>query len=171
MKDAKQFYQECVEAFQEEVENTGYLKNGVFIPDLLPMGQRIVLAYLQDPFFQMQFGNNPTQYYYVINTLCLQSGCVVADMWHQNFDKLQNGFIDTIIEEGPAAYAKLIFEKEFDLDSDGDAGEKLYSKIFDKWLELHQPYWDMDDPREYTFNAMLASFQTGVSLILSKYGY
>ena len=171
MKDEKQFYQECVKVFQEEAAGAGYLNNEVFIPELLPIGQRIVLAYLQDTFFQMQFGGKPTQYYYVINTLCLQAGCVAADMWHQDYEKLKNEFIDVIIEEGPASYAKPIFRKEFNLDSDGNAGEKLYSKIFDKWLELHEPYWNLNDPREYTFNAMLASFQTGVSMILSKYGY
>lgn len=171
MKNEREFYQECVEAFQDEVEKAGYLKNGVLIPELLPMGQKITLAFLQDDFFQMQFGGNPAQYYYVINSLCLQAGAVAADMWHENYDKLKNGFVDTIIEEGPASYAKPIFEKEFGLDSDGDAGEKLYSKVFNKWLELHQPYWELNDPRQYTFNAMLASFQTGVSMILSKYGY
>ena len=171
MKDSKEFYAECVETFQNIVKEAGYLENPVFIPELIPIGQKVTLEFLNDNFFQLEFGDNPIQYYYVINSLCLQAGCVIADKWHSDFDQLKNGFVDTVIEEGPAAYAKPIFEKEFNLDSDNDAGEKLYSVIFNEWLELHKPYWELRDPREYTFNAMLASFQVGISMILSKYGY
>ena len=169
--DHEDFLNKCIDEFGRAATNAGYMKNIVFIPELVPMGEKVVLSFLQDNFFQMEFGDNPLQYYYVINTLCLQAGVVAADMWHQDFDKLKGGFLDEIIAKGPAEYAKPIFQKEFELDSDGDAGEKLYSKVFEKWIELHQPAWELDDPRDYTFAAIHASYLTGVSMILSKYGY
>ena len=46
-----------------------------------------------------------------------------------------------------------------------------YFSIFDKWMELHEPYWKLADPRQYTFDATLAAYQLGVSVILEKYGY
>lgn len=171
MLNSKEFYDECLEVFHNTIKEEGYVDSLAFIPELGPIGQKISLAFLQDSFFQMQFGSNPVQYYYIINSLCLQAGCVAADMWHHDYDKLKHGFVDTIIMEGPAEYAKPLFEKNFNLNSDGDAGEKLYSKVFDKWMELHEPYWNLNDPREYTFMAMVASFQLGVSMILNKYGY
>ena len=47
----------------------------------------------------------------------------------------------------------------------------LYQAVFAKWLALHEPYWKMSDPREYTYQAMLAAYQLGISVILEKYGY
>ena len=82
-----------------------------------------------------------------------------------------DSFTEIIIEQGPAQYVKPLFEEHFGLDSDGDAGEKMYSKIFDKWLKLHEPYWDLNDPREYTFSATLAAYQIGASMLLEKCGY
>ena len=172
-KSPEKFFQECLEEFLNETVKAGYGKHHVSIPELVVVGKDVVLQFLQDSYFQMAFGNNPAQYYYVINSLCLQAGVVLAAKWHENFkgmDDMKN-YAKKIIAEGPAETAKPIFRKQFDLDSDGDAGEKLYSKVFDKWLELHEPYWELRDARQYTFNAMLASFQTGVSLLLASLGY
>lgn len=164
------FFNDCVEAYYNEMQSNGYCSKQVFVPELLQKGQTIVLEFLKDPFFQAQFGDNPIQYYYIINSLSLQAGCVLADIWHKDNSEVDS-FTDIVIEKGPAQYAKPLFEEHFGLDSDGDAGEKMYSKIFDKWLELHEPYWNLNDPREYTFNATLAAYQIGASMILEKYGY
>ncbi len=47
----------------------------------------------------------------------------------------------------------------------------FYSAIYDEWIDIYEPYWEMRDPREYTLKAILAAYQLGVSMILGKYGY
>ena len=54
---------------------------------------------------------------------------------------------------------------------DPEIENAFYRSIFDLWLKMHEPYWDLKDPREYTFKAMLAAYQLGISMILVKFGY
>ena len=48
----------------------------------------------------------------------------------------------------------------------GNQGNDFFPIIFEKWIAIHEPYWKLADPRDYTFKAMLASYQLGVSMIL-----
>ena len=45
----------------------------------------------------MEFGKNPTQYYYVIMSLSLQTGICFGEKWHKNFEGLKTGYVDEII--------------------------------------------------------------------------
>jgi hypothetical protein len=164
------FYTECVADYHKVAKSLGYANRDlIFIPELIPFGQKTVLAFLQDNFFQMEFGNNPQQYYFVIMALSLQAGIVFADKWHSDFSALKNGYVDQIIEEGPADTAEVLLKNEIGLNK--EQANQFYGKIFQRWLSLHEPYWKLSDPREYTFMAMLASYQLGISMILEKYGY
>ena len=148
----------------------GFANRGlIFIPELIPIGEKTVLAFLQDTFFQMQFGNNPQVYYYAIMSLSLQAGIVFAEKWHSNFPALKSGFVDQIISEGPADACKP-FLIQLGLSTTEKENE-FYQTIFKSWLEMHEPYWKLSDPREYTFTATLAAYQLGISMILEKYGY
>ena len=61
------FYNECVADFHKEAVKYGVAKRGVsYIPELLPLGENKILAYLKDPFFQMQSAGHAQQYYYLI---------------------------------------------------------------------------------------------------------
>ena len=44
-------------------------------------------------------------------------------------------------------------------------------EIFRRWVALHEPYWKLRDPRDYTYRAMVAGYQLGVSMMLEKLGY
>jgi len=171
IKKPSDFYTLCVEDYHRTLKEMGYANRGlIFIPELIPMGNKAVLAYLKDPFFKAEVGGNVTQYYYLICSLSFMTGVAYAEKWHSNFAALKAGFVDQVIADGPADYAIPILEKELHLSSDQQS-EKLYSIIFDRWLILHEPYWKLSDPREYTFNAMLAAYQAGISVILEKHGY
>jgi len=90
--DVNQFLQECIIEYHEVANHEGYANRGLIsIPELMPIGQQTVLAFLKDSFFQMQFGNNPQTYYYVIMSLSLQAGIVFAKKWHENYNELKNG--------------------------------------------------------------------------------
>ena len=165
-----QFYNDCIEAYHNAAAEKGFATRGIiFIPELIPIGEKTILAFLKDPFFQMQFGSNPQMYYYVIMSLSLQAGMVFSVKWHENYAALKNGYVDEIIAEGPADACKP-FLRQLGL-TDNEKENDFYRVIFDKWLEQHEPYWNMSDPRDYTFKATLAAYQLGISMILEKYGY
>ncbi len=169
-KTAQSFYTDCVEVFHNEAMKNGFAKRGViFIPELIPMGEKAVLAFLQDQFFAFEFGNNPAQYYYVILSLAIQAGIAFGEKWHLDFSGLKNGYVDQMIEEGPADEANRILTDTIGLVGNQQQNE-FYQKIYEKWIECHEPYWALSDPRQYTFNAMLAGYQLGISMILEKYG-
>ena len=144
-------------------------KGLIFIPELIPIGEKTVLAFLKDPYIKMQFNNNPMMYYYVIMSLSLQAGIVFAAKWHEDSDSLQRGYVDQIIKEGPADACTPLLKK---IGLMGNDQVNAFCKvIFSQWLKKHDPYWKKSDPREYTFKATLAAYQLGVSMILEKYGY
>ena len=165
------FYSDCVADFHEEAAKNAVAQKGlIFIPELLPYGEKTVLAFLQDPFFKMQFGRNPQMYYYAIMSLTIEAGMVYAERWHKNFSTLSN-YVEEIIEFGPADDANLLLTQYFSKEVSQNQGNAFFQKIFSRWLIMHEPYWNLDDPRDYTMSAMLAAYQLGISMILEKHGY
>lgn len=170
IKSAQTFYTDCVKAFHDEAMANGFANRGmIFIPELMPMGEKAVLAYLQDVFFTMEFGQSPAQYYYVIMALSLQTGICFGEKWHLDFVGLKNGYVDDIIKVGPADKANEIMEETIGISGNQEQNE-FYKKIYEKWIQCHEPYWALEDPRQYTFRAMVAAYQLGVSMVLEKYG-
>lgn len=165
-----EFYNDCVVSYHEAANKMDLAKRGlIFIPELVPFGEKTVLAFLQDPFFQMEFGNNPEMYYYAIMGLSLQAGIVFAAKWHEDYPMLKSGYVEKIIQEGPANACKP-YLKQLGL-TDIEKENVLYRAVFECWLKKHEPYWKLSDPRTYTFMATVAAYQLGVSMILEKYGY
>lgn len=117
----------------------------------------------------MEFRSNPQQYYYVINTMCFMAGIVFGDKWHHQVSALKSGFVEEVIQYGPPDYATPLLEEVIGLDPEDT--NALYGAIYGRWMELHEPYWKLKDPRDYTFKLMLASYQLGVSIILTEYGF
>lgn len=170
-KSVVSFYTDCVQDFHEEAKKYGVATKGViFIPELIPLGEKTILAYLKDPFFQMQCGGNPQMYYYLIMSLSIDAGMCYATRWHEQFSTL-NDYVEQIIEEGPADDANILLAKHFPKEISENQGNSFFQKIYPRWLAMHEPYWALPDPRDYTFKAMLAAYQLGVSMILEKYGY
>ena len=167
---AVKFYNDCVAEYHKVAQEHGFATKGViFIPELIPIGEKTILALLQDWFFQMQFRDDVQTYYYVIMSLALQAGIVFAAKWHSGFPALQSGYVDQIIEEGPADACKPLL-RILGL-SDAEKENAFYRVVYERWMDLHEPYWKLNDPREYTFKATLAAYQLGVSMLLEKYGY
>ena len=165
------FYTACVEDFHNEADKYGAATRGlIFIPELLPVGEKTVLAFLKDPFFQMQFGSNPQMYYYVIMSLSIDAGIAFATKWHEDYSSL-NRYVDQIIAEGPADDANALMSKYLPKEIAENQGNAFFQKIFARWMVIHEPYWKLTDPRDYTFKAMIAAYQLGISMILEKYGY
>ena len=171
IKNSMSFYTECVEDFHKEAMKNGVANRGlIFIPELIPRGEKAILAFLKDPFFQMQCGGNAQQYYYLIMALSIDAGMCFANRWHEQYSSLDQ-YVQEIIDDGPADEANRLIDAHFPYGIMGNQGNDFFPIIFERWIAMHEPYWNLADPRVYTFRAMLAAYQLGVSMILEKYGY
>lgn len=171
LKSPQAFYNECVSDFHREAESCGVAKKGlIFIPELMDIGETAILSYLRDPYLQSEFEDNPTVLYYVIMSLAIESGIVFANKWHEDFPHLKSYAIE-IITNGPADDANSLLKKHFPANVSEDQGNTFFRKIFARWVAMHKPYWDLDDPRNYTFKALVAAYQLGISMMLEKLGY
>ena len=169
MKKENEFYCDCLEAFVEiGKENNMLFKDNIVVPELLDKGEKAVLQYLKDPFFQAEFSNDPVTYYFAIMVFSLQTGMIFASTWHKDFAKLTDQFVQAVVKMGPTDLALSLRQAVFE----SPAKENLfYTELYGKWNEMHEPYWKLEDPRDYTFKAELAAYQLGVTMILEKLGY
>lgn len=170
-KTPSEFYLDCVEDFHKEAnEHNAAMQGVILVPELIPLGEKAVLALLKDKFYEQQFGSSPEMYYYFILAMSIDCGLVFADRWHTAKPEL-DAYVSNIMQDGPADDANKLFDAEFPEPEFRNQANPFFSKIFSKWMELHEPYWQMKDPRDYTYKAMLAGYQLGVSMMLDKYGY
>lgn len=171
LKSPAEFYKECIEDFHKEANEHGVATRGlIFIPELIPLGEKTILAYLRDPYYITESNGAPEVFYYTVMHNSLKAGMALATQWHEDVSKLDE-YVDEVILDGPAIMGYCLLKKYFSEEIYKNFGEEFYKKIYARWLALHEPYWALEDPRIYTFNAMLAAYQLGVSMILEKYGY
>ena len=164
-----EFYNQCLKEFHAKAKELGVAKQGVIlVPELIPYGEKTILTALQEPYFQSVFANDPEQYYLFIMAMSIDAGIIYATKWHKDYQSLDS-YVEDILERGPADDADVIMERWLPYGLFHDQGRPFFSKIFPVWLKLHEPYWKLKDPREYTFKLMLAAYQLGISIILDKY--
>lgn len=170
-KTDAEFYSSCVMKFHDFALKSDVANRGViFIPELIPIGEKVLLEFLNDDFFQMQFGSDPKVYYYLIFSLCIESGIAIASKWHADFEHLDE-YVDRLIEEGPPDEANKIMRRYLPKSVSADQGNGFFQEIYKGWLELNEPYWTLQDSRDYVFKSLLAGYQLGISIILEKLGY
>lgn len=171
MLDPKKFYTVSCEKFHD-MANLGLEltpRGVIFVPELIRIGGETILAWLQDPAFQQRFGHSVETYYYVLAVRSFEAGLVFGDKWHHQVSALKSGFVEEVIKGDINDYVNPIIDNVMHMDEYTQAS--FYKDIFDCWTELHAPYWKLRDPRDYTFNLLLAAYQLGVSVILTKYGF
>ena len=169
--EVRRFYTDCIADFHEEAKKYNVATKGViFIPELDPIGQKVVLEFLKDPFFHREFAKDAEKYYYFIMAMAIDAGIVIASKWEKDFDGLGK-YVNEMLEAGPADDANQLLKEYFPDEVSQNQGNTFFNKIFLRWLKMHEPYWKMRDPRQFTFHAVLAAYQVGVSMMLEKYGY
>ncbi len=166
----KQFYALCVKDYHDKAKSLGYAERDlIFIPELIGFGQKAVLWFLSNDELQKQF-SSPEQYYFVAVSSAIRCGIIFALKWHHDFAGLnQPGYVESVMESGLVSLSEDTIEN--DLGMDKRAFHSFCMEIFDRWVEMHQPYWELQKPRDYTFSATLAAYQLGISMILCKYGF
>lgn len=165
-----QFYALCVEDYHNRAKQLGYAeRNVIFIPELINFGQQAVLWFLRNDELQRQF-SSPNEYYYVAVNTAIRCGIIFGLKWHLDFEGLNRpGYVQSVMESGPSGLSADIIKE--DLGMDEKAFGSFCVEIFLRWSAVHEPYWNLQDPRDYTVYATLAAFQLGVSMILCKYGF
>lgn len=164
------FYTSCLKDYHDTAKKLGYAENDVvFVPELLEYGQKAILWFFRNDELQRQLSEPASYYYCAVNT-AIRCGILFALKWHLDFRGLQaHGYVDSVMETGPSVFTKDIIKR--DLGMNDSAFGSFCTAICMRWMEMQKPYWQMQDPRDYTFYATLAAYQLGVSIILCKYGF
>lgn len=170
-KNPSEFYSKCIADFHKEALKHDVAKKGlIFIPELMPVGEKITLAFLNDDFLKTEYGYDPVQFYFAVMAFTLEAGMLFAVKWHKKYSDL-DAYADIVAIVGPADDASALFMEHFSPDMAADDGHAFFESIFNRVILLLEPYWDMQDSRQYTFSAMMAAYQLGVSMMLEKLGY
>ena len=165
----QQFYTLCMKDYHDFAQKQGYAVRGViFIPELVQYGQQLVLNLYRNEALQRNF-STPQAYYCMLVETAIRSGIICGLKWHLDFPGLnQSGYMETVLGHCKELSAEAI---KSDLQMSEKKFVEFSKKVYEHWSELHEPYWSLSDPRNYTFFATVAAFQLGVSMILCKYGF
>ena len=168
MKTPQEFYIECVEKYHQVGYKHNLLKEPkqIFVPELLQKGNEVVLGFLKNESLKRQYQNqSPEDYYNRLSGLILQMSLVFATTWHSDFELFNK--LDTYDPTILDPTANIITN---DLRITIDDFRSLMRDVFNEWLTLHEPYWQLNDCRAYTLNDFLGIWQLGVSMVLNSYG-
>lgn len=167
----KDFYEDCVYEYHKLAKNKGFAQRDlIFVPELLINGNKMVLSFLKSTAFEQHMIKEPVYGYLVGIGTALFMGIITGYQWHVEYSKLEE-ISNNILDAGENAtiYYKDNFEEKIGIDTK-ELLDFSY-EVYVKFLELHKPYWKLNDPRDYTFNGMLASYQLGISIALANFGY
>ncbi len=129
-------------------------------------GNEVVLLFLQNESLQRQ-ANSPVNYYYRICGLVFQISTVFAERWQYESFNFNINNVD-IFDPDVMNPVKRIVENEWEISI--NEFNNILNEVYQAWLNIHEPYWNLSDSRNYTFNAILAVFQLGISITLNSYG-
>jgi len=167
MEDPKKFAQTCLQEYLRIVNEYSYATKGpVVVPELLQYGLSYEMRNLNDEELISEYGSDPVEYYHIAFQYSLMTGYIAGKTWHVNFANFND-----IMEDAYYNSQNYMYEIFEDLEMDFDKHFEIMDKLFDKMMELLEPYWGLNDPREYTFNALFAAYQLGISMILNKFGF
>lgn len=173
LRPIETFFAESTKEFHDELKAKGHNTSKIIaIPELLPLGEKAILYYLKTPFVQMLTGNDPARYYFYMTNLAFTTGINYGNKWHEDYEELKNSYAVTAMVEGGhlEAAIDILFKT---LNYNEKKKNKLFAQVSDIWSEMVEPYWNLpeNEAKAYIFQALLAAYQAGVSLILIKYGY
>lgn len=166
LPDIDDFYAEALQSLHCFAKETGYAVGGmIYAPDLTEYGQKFILRLLNDDVFRRQFGLDAINYYFNIGVYAFSAGVYYADVWNKKVDDLKNDRLDYLMENDVFTLAAEILN----LDNTAEF-EDFLNKLFDRWLEIIEPYWDISDSRDYIFRGLLIFYQIGISERLKHMG-
>ncbi len=165
--DRGAYYQQCLQELHEAAAARGYAERGAVIaPDLLPFGAKAVEKYYGDPILAAELAADPTQYYYTVSCFCLQCGILFASLYDSDPLALTEGYVDAVTSMDPWQFAEPAARERLDLDL--DAMNLLCAAVFDRWVDLVEPYYRTPEGSDCIYYATLAMYQLGISLVAGR---
>lgn len=171
MKTANEFYDDCVQEFVAVAQKFGYAMSGYRGNDVLTkkafLSVRELLKF--KPLIKL-FGNDPGTYYYYINGLAFAMGVVLAMLQLNAPEKFkEKDLIHGIVNDPGTSAHDLAFHTLQQFGMALEAYNELVKAIYEKFQELHEPYWKAKEPRDYTLSAFYAAFMTGCSISIERF--
>lgn len=171
MKKANDFYGNCLEGFIGVAQRFGYANGGARGNEvLMKRAEQSVRELLKLRPLIQAFGNDPTMYYYQVNSYAFAMGVTLA-MLQVNAPKkfTERGLVAMIANDPETSPHELAFTTLQQFGMDIGIYNQLVQEIYAKFQELHQSYWSAKEPRDYTLAAFYASFMTGCSISIEKF--
>lgn len=171
MKTANEFYEECLDAFVKTAQGFGYANSGARGNEALAKcANRSVRELLKYKELIRLFGNDPAMYYYYINGLAFAMGIVLAMLQLNAPEKFkEKNLIPMIVNDPETSAHDLAFHTMRQFGMDPEIYNQLVKAIYEKFQELHEPYWQAKEPRNYTLSAFYAAFMTGCSISIERF--
>ena len=164
-----QLFQQCIDGFHSRAKELGYAEHGLInVPELLEYGAQAVRWYYENETIREVFDDDDTNLYYMtaIGT-ALRCGILFGLKWYLGSPELQRpGYVEHVLENISEETGSLIWQ-EFDLDEDTFADFSI--EIFMRWSEILHPCFARDDAMLCIFDATMAAYLLGISMILCKY--
>ena len=171
MKTANEFYDECLNGFITVAQRFGYANSGSRGNEVLSnRASQSVRELLKYKPMIKALGNDPMMYYYHVNGLAFAMGIVLAMLQLNAPQKFQErNLIPMIVNDPETSAHDLAFHTMQQFGMAPEIYNQLVQELFKKFQELHEPYWQAKEPRDYTLSAFYASFMTGCSIAIERY--
>ena len=171
MKTANEFYTDCLNAFVKTAQGFGYANSGPRGNDILAKrAEKSVRELLKYRELIRLFGSDPMMYYYYINGLAFAMGVVLAMLQLNAKEKFADrNLIPMIVNDPETSAHDLAYHTMQQFGMPPEIYNQLVQELYMKFTELHEPYWQAKEPRDYTLAAFNASFMTGCSVVICCY--
>ena len=168
MKTANEFYDDCLNGFIVVAQGFGYANSGSRGDDILRRrADQSVRELLKYKPLADAFGNDPKTYYYYINGLAFAMGIVLAILQANAPQKFQErNLIQSIVNDPDTSAHDLAFEAMQQYGMEPWRYNELVQEVFKKFLELYEPYGEVENARDYALAACRAAFMTGCSILI-----
>ena len=163
------FFDKCLDMLQKKSAELGFYKSVFAIPpEIIRLGSNSVTSILKDSYYRSESPNNPKEQYFSLMNYCLNFGFIAASKSKNNSveEELSSIILNHSIDEEAQKLLKKLF------DNNSKIRKEEYSEaIFDTFLAMLKPYWnvkDKKDMQDYLILALTAVYQMGVSVSIGK---
>lgn len=146
-----QFHHKCFQEFSTVLNQAGYVTaEPLMLPVLDQIGDYIVRTFLTDEMYQSMFGQDVLQYFYIINTFCLEAGALFGekaaavgkDAPLEDIDaairEIPDEYFEALVEGDVVEWCEKLMAEKFNLPTEADANAAIYTPVYRKWIEINQ---------------------------------
>jgi len=168
--EPNQFAKDCAEAFVAVARQYALGEKGVvYVPALTRKSEAAVVELLKLRGYIKAYGDQPMLYYYHILSLSFAMGVILGMLWFNKREAFEDkNILKDILGNPQTSPHDLAFGTLGQFGVTGDVYNDLMKNVWEKFLELHEPYWHLKDPRDYTMSGFFGAFLMGSSVVLAK---